>query len=205
EHLARLTNGEEVRIPFYDFRTGRRHEQHTAMRLRPDEVVLIDSLHGLYPPMTQDIADGNKFRLYIEPLLQMRDAQGEYIRWTDLRLMRRMVRDASQRAYSPRQTLEHWHYVRTSELRNIIPYVGAVDYVVNSSLPYELPIMRARLLDAFRQWREEYRDDALRQDAAERAERVCRVLEGIAAVEDESAIPADSLLREFIGGSCYEY
>lgn len=205
QHLARLTNGEEVRIPFYDFRTGRRHEEHTPMRLRPGEVVLIDSLHGLYPPMTQDIADENKFRLYIEPLLQMRDAQGEYIRWTDLRLMRRMVRDASQRAYSPRQTLEHWHYVRSSELRNIIPYVGTVDYVVNSSLPYELPIMRARLLGAFRQWREEYRDDALRQDAAERAERVCRVLEGVAAVEDESAIPADSLLREFIGGSCYTY
>ncbi len=69
----------------------RRHEEHTPMRLRPGEVVLIDSLHGLYPPMTQDIADENKFRLYIELLLQMRDAQGEYIRWTDPRLMRRMA------------------------------------------------------------------------------------------------------------------
>ncbi|NLD74294.1 MAG: response regulator SirA, partial [Chloroflexi bacterium] len=124
--LARLIEGEEVRIPFYDFKTGRRHENHTPMRLGPNDVVLIDSLHGLYPPMTRDIPDERKFRLYIEPLLQMRDANGEYIRWTDLRLMRRMVRDATHRAYSPRQTLEHWHYVRASEMRNIIPYVGTV-------------------------------------------------------------------------------
>ncbi len=203
--LARLIEGEEVRIPFYDFKTGRRHENHTPMRLGPNDVVLIDSLHGLYPPMTRDIPDERKFRLYIEPLLQMRDANGEYIRWTDLRLMRRMVRDATHRAYSPRQTLEHWHYVRASEMRNIIPYVGTVDYVVNSSLPYELPAMRARLLEGFSEWREAYRDDPLRQDAAERAERVYRLLEAVRPVEDESVIPPDSLLREFIGGSCYEY
>jgi uridine kinase len=204
-HLTRLIAGEEVRIPFYDFKTGRRHENHTPMRLGPNDVVLIDSLHGLYPPMTEDIAAEIKFRLYIEPLLQMRGPDGAYIRWTDLRLMRRMVRDATHRAYSPRQTLEHWHYVRASEMRNIIPYVGTVDYVVNSSLPYELPAMRARLLEGFSEWREAYRDDPLRQDAAERAERVYGLLEAVRPVEDESVIPPDSLLREFIGGSCYEY
>ncbi len=70
----------------------------------------------------------HKFELYIETLLQMKGPGGRMIRWTDLRLMRRMVRDASYRAYDPRRTLEHWHYVRSSEMRNIIPYVNTTDY-----------------------------------------------------------------------------
>jgi len=206
-HLAKLIDGEEVLIPFYDFKTGTRHDNRTPMRLGPEDVVLIDSLHGLYPDMTRGIPPERCFRLYIEPLLQMKDARGRYVRWTDLRLMRRMVRDASHRAYSPRRTLEHWHYVRASEMRNIIPYVNAVDYVVNSALPYEIPVMRNRLFEGFARWREEYRDDPLRQDAATRAERVYQLLSEVRAVtpQDEDAIPADSLLREFIGGSCYEY
>ena len=76
------------------------------MRLAENEIILIDSLHGLYPGMTGGIPDEQKFRLYLEPLLQMKDNEGTYVRWTDLRLMRRMLRDASHRAYDPRQTLE---------------------------------------------------------------------------------------------------
>jgi len=175
------------------------------VRLEPDEMVLIDSLHGLYPSMTEGIRDEVKFKLYVEPLLQMKDAQGKYVRWTDLRLMRRMVRDAAFRAYDPQRTLEHWHYVRKSELRNIIPYANTADHIVNTGLPYELPVMKARLFDQFRDWVEEYRDDPLRQDAYMRAQRVHQLLTSVTAVEDESSIPPDSLLREFIGGSCYTY
>jgi len=204
-HLAQLIEGREVMIPFYDFRTGHRHDAHTAMKLGPGDVILIDSLHGLYPEMTRDISPERKFSLYIEPLLQMKDHHGKYVRWTDLRLMRRMVRDSTHRAYSPKQTLEHWHYVRSSEMRNIIPYVNTVDYVVNSALPYELPVMRGRLLDGFAEWRVEYSDDPLRHDAALRAERAYDLLQSVEPVESEDAIPPDSLLREFIGGSCYEY
>ena len=205
EHLVRLIAGEEIRIPLYDFRTGRQQREHTSMHLGKDDVILIDSLHGLYPDMTQGIEDQRIFRLYIEPLLQMKGPGGEFIRWTDLRLMRRMARDAIYRGYSPQQTLEHWHYVRSSELRNIIPYVGTADYVVNSALPYELPIMRARMFSYFEDWVEQYRAEPLRHDAYARAKRVHRLLAAVTPVEDESAIPLDSLLREFIGGSCYEY
>ena len=205
EHLVRLIAGEEVRIPFYDFKTGHRHDDHTPMQIGPNDIILIDSLHGLYAPMTRDIDDGQKFKLYIEPLLQMKGANDKYVRWTDLRLMRRMERDASHRAYDPQQTLEHWHYVRSSELRHIIPYVNTTDYIVNSGLPYELPIMRARLFERFKEWGELYRGDPLRKDALVRARRVYRLLRGVTPVEDDSAIPLDSLLREFIGGSCYEY
>lgn len=205
EHLVRLIAGEEVLIPFYDFKTGRRHNDHTPMRIGPNDIILIDSLHGLYGDMMRDIDDAQKFKLYIEPLLQMKGPDGRYIRWTDLRLMRRMERDATHRAYDRQQTLEHWHYVRSSEMRHIIPYVNTTDYIVNSGLPYELPIMAARLFKYFAQWVEQYRDDPLRTDAFERAERVYHLLQAVTPVEDDSAIPPDSLLREFIGGSCYQY
>ena len=205
EHLVRLIAGEEVIVPFYDFKTSKRQGDGTPMRIGPDDVILIDSLHGLHAPMTRDVDDEVKFKLYIEPLLQMKGTNGRYIRWTDLRLMRRMERDATHRSYDPQQTLEHWHYVRSSELDNIIPFINTTDYIVNSGLPYELPIMRARLFDHFSEWRVRYRGDPLRKDALMRASRVHRLLRSITPVEDDSPIPPDSLLREFIGGSCYEY
>ncbi len=205
EHLRRLLDGEEVMIPHYDFQTGKRHDAQTPMKIGPDEMILIDSLHGFYPDMTEGIKDEEKFKLYVEPLLQMKQPDGEYVRWTDLRLMRRMVRDANFRAYDPERTLGHWHYVRKSEMRNIIPYANTADHIINTGLPYELPVMKARLFDYFEEWVEKYRDDPLRQDAYIRAERVHGLLSPVTPVEDESAIPPDSLLREFIGGSCYDY
>jgi uridine kinase len=177
------------------------------MRIGPSDILLIDSLHGLYPSMTQDVEDERRFRLYIETLLQMKGPDGRMIRWTDLRLMRRMVRDVSFRSYGPQQTLEHWHYVRSSEMRNIIPYANTADYIINGALSYELPVMRRRLLGQFEQWADEYRDDPLRMDASIRAQRVHQLLEAVSEVEaaEETAIPPTSHLREFIGGSCYEY
>jgi len=205
DHLRRLIAGEEVLIPRYDFKTGKRHDSATPLRIGPNDIILIDSLHGLFPDMTQGVADERKFKVYIETLLQMKGPEGRFIRWTDLRLMRRMERDATYRAYDRRRTLEHWHYVRKSELINIIPQINTADYIVNSALPYELPIMRARLITYFEKWVEEYKADPLRVDAFIRAKRVYNLLNSITPVEDESAIPPTSLLREFIGESCYEY
>lgn len=197
--------GETIFIPFYDFKTSRRHDNQTEMKIKPDDVILIDSLHGLYPAMTADIPDDLKFKLYLEPLLQMKDYDEKFVRWTDLRLIRRMLRDAAHRAYDPRRTLEHWHYVRSSEMRHIIPNINSTDYIINTGLPYELPIYSARMLDQFKGWIQEYRDNPLRQDAFSRACRVFDLLSHVTPVEDDSPIPADSILREFIGGSCYEY
>ena len=205
DHLVRLIGGEEVWVPHYDFKTGHRRDGVTPMRTWPKEIILIDSLHGLFPDMTQGVAHERKFKLYIETLLQMKGSDGKFVRWTDLRLMRRMERDATCRAYDRRQTLEHWHYVRSSELRNIILQIKMADYIVNSALPYELPIMRARLITYFERWVEEYKDDPLRVDAFIRARRVYELLNSLTPIEDDSAIPPSSLLREFIGGSCYEY
>ena len=175
------------------------------MQLEGNEIILIDSLHGLYPKFAENIPDEKKFRIYLEPLLQMKGKNGKYIRWTDIRLIRRMLRDSVQRGYNPRQTLEHWHYVRASELRNIIPYNSKADFIINSAMPYELPLYAHRMKEQFREWREKFKGDPLKSDAYERAERVAEMLESIEPVADDSPVPRDSVLREFIGGSVFKY
>jgi len=205
EHLVRLSGGEEVMIPFYDFKTGTRTLNATPMNLAKDELLLIDSLHGLYPAFSKDISVDVKFKLYLEPLLQMKGNDGKYIRWTDLRLIRRMLRDSVFRAYNPQQTLEHWHYVRGSELRNIIPYNSTADFVISSGMAYEVPIYAHRMINLFEDWKEKYKGDPLKADSLERSARVYELLKTITPVVDESSIPNDSVIREFIGGSNLQY
>jgi len=205
EHLQKLSNGEEILIPSYDFKTGTRTLNVTPMKLEKDELLLIDSLHGLYPDFSKDITSDKKFKLYLEPLLQMKGNDGRYIRWTDLRLIRRMLRDSVHRAYNPQQTLEHWHYVRSSELRNIIPYGTSADYIISSGMPYELPLYANRLLKNFEEWEKQFNNNPLKTDAYERSSRVYKVLKSVIPVEDDSPVPGDSVMREFIGGSNLSY
>ena len=205
DHLKRLAAGEEVKIPYYDFKIGKRHLDRTPLQIRENEVLLIDSLHGLYPEFSREIPASQKFKLYLEPLLQMKMTDGQYIRWTDLRLIRRMLRDSVHRAYNPEQTLLHWHYVRSSEKRTILPYCNTADYIVNTSMPFEVALYRPKLLEHFEEWERKYSNDPLRADAYERAARVAQMLASIEPIEDDSPVPGDSVLREFIGGSTLEY
>ncbi|MGB7876306.1 MAG: ATP cone domain-containing protein, partial [Anaerolineales bacterium] len=203
QHLHQLLAGEEVLLPYYDFKTGKNHPDQTPMKLAEGDIILIDSLYGLYPPLTDGIAD-NKINLYIEPLMQVKDNNGRYVRWTDIRLMRRMLRDATHRAYDYEQTLTHWHYVRSAEMKNIIPYSGTADYIINSAMPYELPLYKSMLFDGFSEWKERYKDDPLRQDAFMRASRVHALFKTINDVSDDSVVPRNSVIREFIGGLALE-
>jgi len=198
-HLKDLLDGKEIQMPFYDFKIGKRSSKTTPARLAKNDILLIDSLYGLYPPLTEGLPDAF-YKVYIEPLLQLKCSNGEYVRWTDIRLMRRMLRDAATRASDYGQTLTHWHYVRSGELRSILPYISSADYIVNSGMPYELPIYQPKLVAYFEKWAEEYKDDPLRQDAYNRADRVHALLDSITPVTDESVVPTDSVLREFIGG-----
>jgi uridine kinase len=198
-HIKELLAGKEIQMPFYDFKTGKRSPKTTPKRLAKDDVILIDSLYGLYPTLTEGVKSGS-FKVYIEPLLQMKGNDGEYVRWTDIRLMRRMLRDAATRASDYGQTLTHWHYVRSGELRNILPFISTANYIVNSGMPYELAIYRPKLLEYFGRWSQEYQEDPLRQDAYIRATRVRTLLHSILPFNDETIVPLDSVLREFIGG-----
>ncbi len=204
EHAQKLIAGEEVLIPSYDFKTGKRTLAQTPMQFKQNEIMLIDSLFGLYPEMLNGVDDSAKMKVYIEPLMQMKANDGHYIRWTDIRLMRRMLRDSVHRAYDYERTLTHWHYVRASERRNILPYQKYADFIVNSAMPYELSLYAHRLRDHFAGWVEKFADDPLRQDAFERAQRVYAMLAQITPYEDESAVPESSVIREFIGGSIYD-
>jgi len=205
EHLVALLEGKTIKTPHYNFKTGTRELNVHEMSLKKNEILLIDSLHGLFDGMTSSIPASKKFRLYIETLGQIRNEQGIFMRWADNRLLRRMIRDSWHRNLQPLQTLTHWHYVRRSEMKNIVPFIGTVDYLVNSAMPYELPILKARLFKFFPEAMALYRNDAKRQDAYLRAKRVFEFLEPMTEVADDSCVPPKSLLREFIGGSAYKY
>ena len=205
--LTRILAGEEVRIPRYDFTTGRQHPEAQPVRIDSDTVLLIDSLHGLYPALTDAIPQPLKVGVYVETLSQVKDGSDTFLRWSDIRMLRRMVRDLQFRSYTARQTLLHWQYVRRAEMRHIIPRLRDADAIVNTYLAFELPILKVRLgSEVSRLAAELMADDASdSDDARTRIIRLTALLEEVPAWCDEDIVPRDSLLREFIGGSSYRY
>jgi len=204
EHLSALLEGKMVQTPVYNFKTGKRALNAQSMKLEKNQLLLLDSLHGLYSEMTKGIPSASIFKIYIETLGQLHSDDGLFMRWADNRLMRRMIRDKLHRNSQPETTLTHWHYVRRSELQNIIPFITTADFLVNSALPYELPILKHKVFKYFPKAIERYREDAYHQDAYIRAKRVYEFLSPLQEIADTTMIPDDSLLREFIGGSRYE-
>lgn len=204
-HLTELLEGKTVEPPFYNFKTGKREGTVGSFHLANNEILLIDCLHGLYDEMTGSVPAEAKYRLYIETLAQMKGPGNRFVRWYDIRLLRRMIRDSIHRSYDPRRTVLHWHYVRRSELKHIIPFIHDVDFVVNSALAYELPVMKSLLFKHFPGYLQEFKDDPARQDAFMRSRRIHQMLDAVTAVDDTRCIPARALLREFIGGSAYNY
>jgi uridine kinase len=204
-HLEQLLDGKTVKTPHYDFQTGKRTLNVHEMCLADDEILLMDCLHGLYSDMTRSVPDSHKFRLYIETLGQLRNGNDDFMRWADHRLLRRMIRDSWSRNHDAMSTLTHWHYVRKSELQYIIPFIGNVDYLVNSAMPYEFPVLKNKLIHFFPEAITRYKDDFKRQDAYLRAQRILQFLEPLHELTALDCIPEASLFREFIGGSCYTY
>ncbi|OGS36799.1 MAG: hypothetical protein A2293_00890 [Elusimicrobia bacterium RIFOXYB2_FULL_49_7] len=205
EHLYDLLQGKTVSMPEYNFKTGKRTLRAREFHLKENEILLIDSLHGLYPDMTASVPHEMKFKFYIEALCQLRDAQGEFMRWADLRMLRRMVRDSLHRSYDPDRTVGHWHYVRRSEMQYIVPFINKVDYVFNGAMPYELPLYKRHLYKEFPQIIKKYEKDPKKLDAFMRAKRVYTLLQELGDLQDDSCIPGNSMVREFIGGSSYKY
>lgn len=201
-HLRGILEGKKVYPPHFNFKSGKREKSAGPFQLKKNQILLIDSLHGLYEPMTYGIDPASKFRIYIEPLLQLRTSDGSFMRWTDIRLLRRIIRDSRERAIEPQKTLTHWHYVRRSELRYIIPYSCTADYIINSALAYELPVLKKYLGSMFLSWKENLNTDFKeRKDVIKRIERICTIFDSIYAWDDEKVIPSDALIREFIGNA----
>ena len=205
DHIYKLITGKTVKTPEYNFKTGLRKLEAFEVKLASNQLLLIDSLHGLSPQMTASVPHEKKFKFYIEALCQTKDPKGEFVRWADLRMLRRMVRDSWHRAYNPEQTVGHWHYVRRSEKKYIVPYINKADYVFNGALPYELSVHKAYLFKQLKPIVSRFKNDPGKLDAYIRAKRVYDLLSSVEEFEDIDSIPKNSLIREFIGGSAYNY
>lgn len=203
QNLSDLLDGKEIQKPRYNFKKGGR-DGYEPFHLEDDEIILIDCLHGLYHNLTEAVPQSKKFRIYIESMNIVRDINGAYTRWADVRMLKRMIRDVQHRGYSTDNTLAHWPYVRKGELKHIIPYILSTDVVLNSGLPYELPALKKVLagkfpsMDFILKLRREGR-----LDPYIRGIRTSTLLETVAEMDDLSLIPGTSPIREFIGGSEY--
>ena len=210
QHLRALLNGEAIEKPVYSFKEGRRTGTK-RVKLERDQILLLDCLHGFYPPITEGISAAAQFRLFIETQNMLYEGDGATQRlthFTDVRLLRRMLRDTHHRNHSALRTILHWHYVRAGELASIIPLMELADHVVNSGFPFDLPALKPffagdkNLLPPAKALAE-YRGFL---DARIRYERVKSLLDSVAGfmpaqVADLNFIPGDALIREFIGGS----
>jgi uridine kinase len=209
-HLKALLEGKSVEKPIYSFKEGRRAGTKTV-KLEKGQILLLDCLHGLYPPITEDIDPSMQFRLYIETQNPIYEGDGKskrLTRFTDVRLIRRMLRDARHRNHSPLLTILHWHYVRAGELFSIIPLSGLADHTVNGGFPFDLPALRPFFLgaDGLLPRPQDFEGYAGFLDGRIRYQRVKDLLESVAGLEQEQVsghdlIPGDAVIREFIGGS----
>ena len=208
-HLRELLEGRTIEKPVYSFKEGR-CVATKPIGLGKDQILLLDCLHGLYPPISEGIDASAQFRLYVEAqnmLYEGDGSSGRLTRFTDVRLMRRMLRDVRHRNYNPLRTILHWHYVRTGELFSILPLRGLADTVIDGGFPFDLPALRPLLTgpDGLLPRREAFEDYAGFLDARIRYERIKSLLddvEGLDAgqLENHGLIPGDALIREFIGG-----
>lgn len=193
--LQKLLDGKEVVIPEFNFVTGHKEYKGRPKKLKENEVLVIEGIHCLNPELTRNLPDENKFKIYISALTQLNIDEHNRIPTTDGRLIRRIVRDARTRGTSAKETIRMWPSVRKGEECNIFPYQEEADVMFNSALIYELavlkPYVEAQLFGIEREC-PEYLE----------AKRLLKFLDYFVGIGSEN-VPANSLLREFIGGGCF--
>lgn len=198
DHLTRLINGETVNVPTFDFKKGtKKYYPDKKIHLADDEILVIEGIHCLNDRLTSKIPKENKFKIYISDLTVLNIDNFNRISTTDTRLIRRIVRDYNFRGYSAKETLSRWPSVNRGETKNIFPYQEEADAMFNSSMVYELGVLAKYakpLLKEIKSDEPEYSE----------ARRIISFLEYFEEI-DETPIPNNSLLREFIGGSVFDY
>ena len=196
-HLLKLLNGEEIKAPTFNFHTGIKEYSNTnTMKLEDDEILIMEGIHCLNDELTYLIPKKQKFKIYISCLTVLNIDYYNRISTTDSRLIRRIVRDYQFRGYSAMHTLKMWQSVNNGEAKNIFPYQEEADVMFNSSLIYELSVLKdyaMPLLKAIPQEEKEFSE-------AKRLYSMLSYFESIA----EKDVPSNSLIREFIGGSIFE-
>ena len=194
--MTALLQGEEVELPRFDFVDGKRVYKGDFLRLDSDDILVIEGIHGLNDKLSYSLPRENKFKIYISALTQLNVDEHNRIPTTDGRLIRRMIRDMRTRGTSARETIARWPSVRRGEEENIFPYQEEADVMFNSALIYELAVLKLYvepLLFQIRSEEPEYYE----------AKRLLKFLDYFVGVPSDD-IPKNSILREFIGGSCFD-
>lgn len=197
EQLTTLLNGGEVELPRYNFTTGKREMSGKKLRIDEHMILIIEGIHALNPALTPHIPSENKYKVYVSALTTILLDNHNYIPTTDNRLLRRIIRDYKYRNYSAEETIARWPSVRAGEEKWIFPYQENADAMFNSALLFELAVLK------------DYVEPVLRKvpnrcPEYSEAHRLLRFLNYFVSVQDKE-LPPTSLLREFLGGSSFQY
>ena len=195
-HILKLLNGEEIKVPTFDFEHGTKLYKGNTMKLEDDQILVIEGIHCLNDKLTPLIPKEQKYKVYISALTVLNIDYYNRISTTDTRLIRRIVRDNQFRGYSALHTLKMWDSVNRGEERNIFPYQEEADSMFNSSLIYELAVLKDYAMPLLKEI------DNSHPEFSE-AKRIYRMLGYFESIPGEY-VPQNSLLREFIGGSIFE-
>ncbi len=197
DNLTTLLNGGEILCPTFDFKEGSKKYTGKKMSLAEDEVLVIEGIHCLNDKLTESIPKELKYKIYISALTILNIDYYNRISTTDSRLIRRMVRDYNFRGYTAIHTLQIWNSVNNGENQYIFPYQDEADSMFNTSLIYELCVLKKYALPMLEKIDNSYVEYA-------EAKRLCEFLKYFEDIEDKY-VPENSILREFIGGSVFEY
>lgn len=197
EQLSTLLNGGEVELPRYNFTTGKREMSGKKLRIDEHMILIIEGIHALNPALTPHIPNENKYKVYVSALTTILLDNHNYIPTTDNRLLRRIIRDYKYRSYSAEETIARWPSVRAGEEKWIFPYQENADAMFNSALLFELAVLK------------DYVEPVLRKvpnrcPEYSEAHRLLRFLNYFVSVQGKE-LPPTSLLREFLGGSSFQY
>ncbi|MBI4612195.1 MAG: nucleoside kinase [Planctomycetes bacterium] len=196
-HLLSLLAGKTVEIPRYSFQLGRRKSEGQPLAIDPDTILILEGIHGLNPRLTEAVDNALKYRIYVGALTQMKLDNHNRVPTTDVRICRRTVRDHRFRGHSAKETLQRWPSISRGEMKWVFPYQEEADAMFNSALPYELNVLKTFAEPLYRQivpGEPLYRE----------ARRLLTFLSFFLPVTLDE-VPPTSFLREFLGGSTFQY
>jgi len=196
QDMSNLLIGQTVELPVFNFKTGKRESKGNLKTLGADDILVIEGIHGLNDKMSYSLPGDSKYRIYISALTSLNIDEHNRIPTTDARLLRRMVRDSRTRGASAQRTIEMWSSVRKGEEENIFPFQESADAMFNSALIYELAVIKQfaePLLFNIQPGEKEYFE----------AKRLLKFLEYFLGISSEN-LPNNSIVREFVGGSCFQ-
>ncbi len=196
-HLTRLLNGERVEMPQFDFLEGTKKYNGKYLQLKDDEVLVIEGIHCLNDRLTSSIPQDQKFKIYISALTVLNMDRYSKVSSTDVRLIRRIVRDYQFRGYSAEHTIDTWPSVTRGEVENIFPFQESADVIFNTSLIYELGVLKGIATPLLKEIPIDHPEHA-------EAQRLLGLLKYIRSIP-ASEVPTNSLLKEFVGGGDFEY